>query len=208
MELEKDVLLNLVGYLKSHGYPESSLSIEYKIGKYRADLVVIDLKSSLPIQLFEIKSQKNSRSIEFGKKQLKAFLGELEDKDIPTYLVFPSNEMPYFHIEKVQLIENEISNEVESLDILNFNLQKQSRINKKINDTVDLKRTTQNVFQRICFLLAAIVFMVFLAHKFTCFELNSIDVSLLGATIALIVIPFSNKLKILGVEFERYNSSK
>ncbi|MCK5708754.1 MAG: hypothetical protein KAI43_13990 [Candidatus Aureabacteria bacterium] len=72
MELEKNTFEALVNYLKSHGYPESSLAIEYKAGKrYRIDLAIIDPETNIPIQIFEIKSKDNRSIREFGKRQFR-----------------------------------------------------------------------------------------------------------------------------------------
>jgi len=62
MELEKNTFEALIKYLKAHGYPDSSLAIEYQADKkHRIDLAIIDPETNLPIQIFEIKSKDTRR---------------------------------------------------------------------------------------------------------------------------------------------------
>ena len=58
---ERNLIIRLKNYLLKHGYPEESILIEYKIGRYRADLVVIDTQTNIPIQIFELKARKNEQ---------------------------------------------------------------------------------------------------------------------------------------------------
>ena len=71
---ERNLIIRLKNYLLKHGYPEESILIEYKIGRYRADLVVIDTQTNIPIQIFELKARKNEQSIQMGKRQLESYM--------------------------------------------------------------------------------------------------------------------------------------
>lgn len=69
--VEKNLIENLKQYLISHGYPENSIITEYKLGKYRADLVVIDNETNSPMQLFELKSTNNKKTYRNGEDTIK-----------------------------------------------------------------------------------------------------------------------------------------
>ena len=141
MQLEKNTFEALINYLKVHGYPETSLAIEYQVdAKHRVDLAIIDPESNLPIQIFEIKSKDTKQIKEFGKQQLKTYLNALKTKDLPAYLVFPASNEPYFRIERISFEDEENINIIDTknytnYDLLNFSMQKQSRLSRKIEDT-------------------------------------------------------------------------
>jgi hypothetical protein len=102
MELAKGILKALLDYLIAHGYPQNTFAVEYQIGQFRVDLAIIDPETDIPIQIFEIKPDKNEHSRELGRKQLENFLTELK-QSIPAYLVFPKESEPYFEIEPYQV---------------------------------------------------------------------------------------------------------
>lgn len=212
MELEKDTFEALVDYLKKHGYPASSIAIEYPVGnKHRLDLAIIDPKSDLPIQIFEVKSKKDKRHIEFGKQQLKTYLSSLKQSDIPAYLVFPKDSHPFFEIQRVKIDTEEEASELDdihSYGLLNFQMQKQSRLAARIEKTKDKKDTTTTNFNRICWGLSVALFILLIVIKFTSFSLDATELTILAASVLLAIIPFASKLKILGVEFERLQKEK
>jgi len=72
-KLEKDVLKALIDYLIAHGYPEASLAIEWPIGKYRADLIMVDPDTRAPVAIFEVKRQRTPQNEKFGRTQIESF---------------------------------------------------------------------------------------------------------------------------------------
>jgi len=214
MQLEKNTFEALINYLKIHGYPETSLAIEYQVdAKHRVDLAIIDPESNLPIQIFEIKSKDTKQIKEFGKQQLKTYLNTLNINDIPAYLVFPASHEPYFRIERISFdeeknIELKDAENYTNYDFLNFSMQKQSRLSKKIEETKQSKKETIDKFSLVSWLLSGFVFLILLVVKFTSLSLSPVEFSLLGVSIALVIIPFASKLKFLGFEFERFQNEQ
>jgi hypothetical protein len=213
MELEKNTFNALLDYLKAHGYPESSFAIEYPIGRrYRVDLAIVDPKTNLPLQIFEIKSQRNRNQIEFGKEQLKKYLTTLQTIDVPAYLVFPKDDSPFFEIDRVYFETSESqqlrTEEIESYDILNFSTQKQSRLVEKINRSEEEKDIAEKEFRRLCYTLSLGSALLFILLKSLSITLSTMELGILGVSIALVIIPYVSKLKILGVEIERWQKEK
>ena len=97
---EKDTLQSFINYLMERGYPENSLLTNYKIGKYRADLVIIDPETNNPLQIFEFKAKKTQQSQLNGKNRIKNYIFELSkvNPDAIGYLIFTSDAEPYFEI--------------------------------------------------------------------------------------------------------------
>jgi molybdopterin-guanine dinucleotide biosynthesis protein A len=109
METEKDTLNALLGYLEQHGYPKDSLALEYKAGNFRVDLAVIDPKTDILIQIFEIKNKKDEQAINDARLRLKSILTALKSSGIPAYLVFPKDTPPFFEVFALLLREELIS---------------------------------------------------------------------------------------------------
>ncbi len=193
-----------IDYLIMHGYPESSIAVEYEIGKNtRVDIAILDTKTNLPIQLFELKSRKNQQMIEMGKRQISKYKQLLGNKNIPTYLVFPESIKPYFSILDISDTENE-----NTMSSLNYKGQKNSRIAEEVREIKHKKERTIDNFKIICWILAVIVLFIALLNKYCSFNISAIDLTLLGLIIGLVLIPFASKLKILGVEFERLTETE
>lgn len=211
MELERETLNNLIKYLKTHGYPEESFGVEYQLGKYRIDLAIIDPQSKLPILIFEVKSKINSQIIDSGKRQIEIYLKELRDNSIPTYLVFPNRKSPYFTIKKLILNHktNKIDEELVSDTLeLDFLMQKQSRISEQIEKNKTERKSTVDKFSWVSWAIALIILIIGILKKLKILIIDTTDLAIIGACIGLIILPFSNKLKFLGMEFERFELTK
>jgi hypothetical protein len=208
MELEKNVILKLISYLKEYGYPENSFALEYKIPgtNYRADLVIIDPKTNIPIMMFELKSRKSKEFIARGRDQLNKYLGSLPDNSIPTYLVFPKESEPFFEIINVHKPDDDPDRN----DISNFDFKaiRTSVLSEKAKDAEDKKKAEIDNFLKVSWLLAFLVLVLLIIKKLVNFTLDTVDMALIGSVLALILIPFASKIKFLGIEFERINKAK
>lgn len=208
MELEKDVMIRFIEYLKEHGYPQNSLATEYRIGeKYRADLVVIDPITSIPIMIFELKSRKSQQLIERGKEQLRMYLKELPDSTIPAYLVFPKENPPYFEVLRIN--SNEYNNdELETIESIDYGSQRIARLSEKAKDVEMKKKDVMDKFQWIAWVLAFLIAVLLIFKKVFAFSLDTVDLTLIGGVVGLVMIPFASKIKFIGIEFERLNKAK
>jgi len=216
MVLHEDTAKSFISYLKEHGYPEESIATEYKIGNNRIDIAVIDPKTKLPIQIFELKARKNEAIRNMGKKQLQNYLSQLDNENVPAYLVFPSDNEPGFEIESVRKslnIDNEIVAEAQSSIIslnnrLNYIGNRNARISEKVEIVSKQKGKTINALNWICWLSCPIVLIIGILNYLKVLKLTAIDISFLASVIGLLIIPFASKLKILGIELERYKKEE
>lgn len=60
-----------------------------------------------------------------------------------------------------------------------------------------------NLFKVICWILAVLLFVVLLLNIWDIVSISLERLALIGGIVALIIIPFAERLKILGVEFEK-----
>jgi len=205
MELEKDVFNALINYLEEHGYPPESLAVEYPVGKYRVDLAVIDPDSKEPIALFEIKQERTPANMKLGRGQLKSFLSSLEVKSIPTYLVFAKVGTPPFEIERILIEEIETTKEkvISTEKVMDFRILQKSARNNLVAETKQKRKKTIDILTGLCLTIASILLVILLLDAFGIIFISPIHLIIGGAIIALVLIPFANKVKILGIEFER-----
>jgi hypothetical protein len=209
MQLERYTAEKLIKYLKAHGYPENSIAVEYQIDRrYMVDIAILDVNKNIPIQLFEIKSKKSSEMIKMGKEQLQKQLSFLKNKNIPTYLVFPKDEKPFFEIVNINtagmLQEQEISQS--NNFVLNYPAQRNARIAEEVESVKNKKEIVLDSFRVTSWILAFIVLIIGILAKLKVFQLDATDLTIIIIVIALILVPFASKLKILGFEFERLKS--
>jgi len=161
----------------------------------------LDQKQNIPIQIFELKTNKNKHSIEFGTKQLKECRSILKNNNIPAYLVFPKNETPYFEVI-------DIDNKDEFSNIFNY----QGHCNKsRFEAAKSIKENKEKVIDRFkitSWIIGIIVFLLCVLSKTGLFSINPEDITMLVISIGLFLIPFANKIRILGIEFERMTNNK
>ena len=213
MLTEQDTFEKLVSYLIAHGYPKETIAIEYKLDKFSVDLAIIDPKTNIPIQFFEVKSSKSDRSIEYGKEQLRRFLSKIKDKSIPTYLVFPAVNEVGFEIQRVELNQNnndkEYVAEAQSvIQTINYPGQRNARYSEKIIAKKEKKDNTQLIISIICWIFAPCILVIGILNFTKIIKLTVIDLAILAGVLGIVLIPFGAKINILGIELELLKKEK
>lgn len=222
---EKDLIKNLKNYLIQHGYPDESIVSEYKLGKYRADLVIIDIDTNTPIQLFELKNSRNKNFLDMGRRQLEQFIKEARklNTDIIGYLVFPTENTPYFEaINYEDLLSNKTSSindinvknkHLNNIDDIiqpkfNYNDQiKRSRLSnteiiktKKVEAVDELKEKISN--------LLFFIISLFVLDIFNIIKLTQIRFYMIIVISVLYIIPYYEEIKIFNLEFKKQKNEK
>lgn len=180
--------------------------MEFQIKKgLIADIAIIDRKRNIPIQIFEIKSKKTAEIILAGKEQLRHFASNLENKEVPLYLVFPTSIPPYFEIVRVNDFEEQNLNNITATQsaIINYEAQKTARIVEEADIVKTKKRKEIDKLKLVSWILSFLTFVIGFLNRTKIIPLELIDLSIWGVVVGLILLPFASKLKILGMEFER-----
>ena len=201
-KLEPDTLKTLIDYLIAYGYPESSLGIEWPIGKYRADLVIVDPDTKEPVAIFEVKSRRTPQSEKSGKSQIESFLKALGNTSVPAYLVFGSEGAPSIEIQRISFGDEDVQNTeriFSAESILDFTTLTKSRRNIMIAETNNERKRVVDRFFIVCWVCGVAIGLILLFR----IPLSGLDLILIGAMICLILLPYASKLKFLGLEFER-----
>jgi hypothetical protein len=207
MPFESEITATFIEYLKQNGYPENSITADYIVGeRNRADVVIIDPKTRIPLEVYEIKNSKSSKNIQSGKEQVLKYLTLLNNKNIPAYLVFPNESEPFFEIVDINDISGtDIDRTINKAIDLNYLILKNSRINQEINEIQKQKKNTFDNFKLVCWILSLIIVCIEILIKTKLLSVDVSDLALIGVAIALVLMPFASKLKILGIEFERFS---
>lgn len=185
--------------------------MEWRLGdRHRVDLAVIEPTTNKPIALFELKRENNQRTFQMAKHQLEAYSQALGDEKVPTYIVFPKDGEPPF--ELYSLKSEETANDEYSTTkidkIPDYSLLKSTKIRKESIEKEKQRKRTFNWFQLVCFIIAlALAGLLYLDH-IEKWKLNTERLVLIGIVIGLVVVPFASKLKVLGLEFERFQSKE
>ena len=198
-----------IQFLIDEGYPKESIAVEYAAdSRHRIDVAVLDLDYGTPIQIFELKSVKNPRTIKSGKEQLKEYLKLLGNENIPAYLVFPGEKgFDVIRVNecslKVDSNKENVDCENDNLGVLNYNGQRLARRVESINGIKRKKEKTIDFFKIACWILAAVLIVLFFLKQLNYIHLDKEDIALIGVAVMLFLAPSAQKLKVLGVEYER-----
>lgn len=207
MNNEKKTLDLLTKYLIENNYPESSFQYDYKMGEDYLDLAIMDYDLGIPLQVYFIQSSTNTN---LDQETFKRALYSLASGNIPAYSVSPHKNPPYILIEnfKFDFDKMTVSKEVIYEDVINFNYHKRLRFGEMKVTTIKKEKKAIDVFSLVCWLLSFLIATFFSLIKLFNVSINATDLTLLGSIVLLIIIPFANKIKFLGIEFERLEKLK
>jgi len=197
-------------YLLKLGFPVETIVFEpafQAIGKgrrYRPDFALIDQRTNEPLVLFEVKSHSDTQTLTRGLQQVQDYIRTTADKSLRGYLVTPGGGNEPFHFYT--------SDELGTPKLLSATfLQPASlvtaRRSEKQGNLEGAKRETVDQFKVICFVAASISGAVavadFACSRYGVTVLTTERLALLGTAIALVIIPYLQTFKALGIEIER-----
>lgn len=188
----------LLSYLVKNNYPPESLATYWEKDNHIYDLAIIHPETREVVAIIELNIKNKLMSSSAGLR-----------KTIASYLKLKKEtNIPLFHVEKYH----------SGLKIYQFvspdNSEKGTFIPlRKIPNYEDIKlkslgekrKTAMDKIQIICCIFGIIVFGILIADIFNLYKFTTIQMGFLVLTIVLFLIPYSNKLKIFNIEFERKN---
>lgn len=195
-------------HLLSLGYTKDSILYEPVFfandgsRTYRPDFAIIDPEKKEYLAIIEIKADRLINNEEV-LNQLKKYRHAIGNKKIPLFLVavssIPNNPLP-FALYSLSEAGDLVKSDFNLFPTFRALTAEESAVRK--NDIRQKKTETMDTFQRVSWFLAAVLFLIVIADiKFH--FLTTERMALLGASVALIVIPFAQKFKGLGIEWEK-----
>ena len=191
-------------------YPKSEILLEAVIGSgseggaCRADLAIIDSRRSEIIALIEVKGSRDHKALRSAISQLLQYRRILGKPHIPLYLFFPPLSGSGHRFDISQILPDGDTKEVFPDEFPTYDaLIGGDKSGQKAARTANV-RDAVDTFQLTCVLLSSVVAIMFGLDVSGVVQLTIKQLALAGVAGALLVLPFAAKLKMLGVEFERY----
>lgn len=209
--MESQIERNFFQYLSDLGFPESSVvygSGFQSVGdgrRYRPDFALLDPSTNEPLAIIEIKGRNDPEALSRAMQQVQNYIATLRDKAVRGFVVVPAQSGGGFDFYASG--ENGEPKRVPSSAFLQFGALSSARIAEKKEILAEEKKEATDQFFLVCFTAAAFVLSIVVAD-FIC-SLNDITLltaermTLVGSAIVLVVIPYVQKFKGLGVEIDR-----
>lgn len=199
----------LYQHLVALGYPEASIVYQpglLPIGavRYRPDFALIDPATKDVLAVIELKGGHGLAHIDEVAKHLRSYAAALHRGATQSFVATPSERGAGFDF--FTLDESGRFKQVPS-SFLQFGALRSGRgaVNKEVQAEA-IARVTDH-FEVVCFILAlvgiAVVAADFVCAQFGIVLLTSYRMIVLGAVAALVVAPYLQKFRGLGIEFER-----
>lgn len=199
-------------FLQERGYPDGSLIYEPRLkgpqGKlYIPDFLIVDPTRNERLAIVEVKRQITGR-IKGIQEQLEQYKKAAGDSTLPAFLVTPNDEPQSKYPFNLHIFNSK--NQLEIVDFRLFPAFSALSSNQTAEKKQNLKQEKEqisNAFDLISH-ITAFALVVLLIADFLC-SLKGITLltaerlALLGGAVVMVVIPFAQKFKGLGIEWER-----
>ncbi|WP_444904236.1 type I restriction enzyme HsdR N-terminal domain-containing protein [Microbulbifer sp. CnH-101-E] len=200
-------------YLVTLGYPKDSIVYEPAFlatdGKraYRPDFAIVDPVKKERLAIIEIKGR-HLKDTENTYRQLTAYSKAIEKERIPLFLVTESDSQQslfpfdlYVFSEEGALIKSDFAL-FPTFPALTADesAERKIGIRKEKTETIE---SFQTVSWSLAGVLLSVVVADFIFAQYDMELLTMERMALLGACVALVVIPFAQKFKGLGIEWEK-----
>ena len=211
--MESQIEQQFFQHLSELGFSKSSVVYEpafQAIGsgrKYRPDFALLDPKTNELLAIIEIKGQSDPETLFRATQQVQQYVVALRDKVVRGFVVTPGQSGEGFNF--YTLGEDGKPKQVPSSSFLQFESLSSARIAEKKEMLEKEKEETTDQFVVVCYVAAVFVVAVaavdFICSRYAMTLLTTERTALVGAAIALVLIPYAQKLKGFGLEFERVN---
>lgn len=201
---DRAVLDRLVEHLVQQGYSRHDIFIQPRMGEAQPDVVLVDPRTRAPIAVVEVNDRLEDpgdvgaagadllEAVEGQEGQVRLFIAQQEGERFGFLEIIPHPKGGLWSFSSERVDEFPRSPAV----VEGARASVLAAVSKE-------RRRTFDGFKAACWGLALLTLLVGVADATGRFELSPTRLALLGVVIALVVIPFAGKLKVLGVEFER-----
>jgi hypothetical protein len=194
---------SILKHLIANGYPPESLATEWRSGKHGLvyDIAIIDPKTTELISLIELKVQSELMSSSTAIREIRESFLRINKKNVQFFFVSVKNDSLHFSQFIPNLINFEKGEFIPLEGIPNFE-------NLLIKSRGENRKDAQEKIEIICWISAVVIGIILFLNFTHYIEITYVQLTLLGAIIALILIPFASKIKIFNIEFERREKNK
>lgn len=211
MELYENTKNSFINYLKQHGYPDESISLEWGNKNCAVDIAILADDLVTPIAIYEIKGMKNPHTIRSGINQLKRVV-QLLDLSVPCYLVFQAKrEIGFEVIDVSDVVFND--SEMDFEDIMESQkptkpmTYKNAQVGAENKAIMKAARKRQKKIDRLkplCWIVLPIIaFIVLLLDAFDKYLITYPRLCVYGVLVIIILLPFFSEISLKDFSFKR-----
>jgi hypothetical protein len=209
--MESKVEKEFFQYLIEMGFPKSSIVFEPAFlalsdgRKYRPDFALLDPNTKEILAIIELKERDDSETLRRGILQILNYVTSLRAKGVRGYVVTPSTTGEKFNF--YTFTEDAKPKQVATSSFLEFDSLASARQAEKQESLAEEKKETIDQFSKICNSTAAFSILIvvtdFVGSRFDIKILTTERMAMIGVAIALVIIPYVEKFKGLGIEIDR-----
>jgi len=204
---EVETIHYLLQELKELGYPEGSVRLEFIVSsssgqRRHIDVAIIDPDTNDVVAIIEVKNGTKGNALNSAVKQVASYAKLLPSSPLSLVYVFEGQTK---HIGMVNESDGSLTL-IPSLPSFN-SLITGGRAQNKVETRSKSSRVTDS-FSLVCYLLAFLASVILTLDIADIYKFSSHQLILFGIFIGLLVIPYTAKFKLLGMEFERYSDGK
>lgn len=205
---EKAFETSIIENLKKYGYPQESIITEYPISKnYRADIVVVDIKTQIPVLLMEVKVLRHTdKSVEFRiYEQLKKYYSEFNTPLKAIGAIFDMREEKVRYTDYTDAIkEHHYEQKVDNYSLPTYK-ELINGANQKVIKQKEIKQENNiNILKRLCrYILPSICILILLLDAFGIYTLSTHRLIVIGIGLALPLVPCFKEISIGEVSLKR-----
>lgn len=194
-------------YLLRRGYPPNAIVFEARLSdRFRPGFAINDPERDQRLAYFEVKGAISRANQHEMFEQIKAYADAA--RGIPVYLATPARSPTFEEPFDFYFVDKENQVQVFPKELFpTFRSLASDAVASRKEKVEESRETTKDFLQWACWILAVLTVILGVADFF--FERTGVELisgtrlTLFGVAIALVIIPFAQKLKILGVEYER-----
>ncbi|UDQ98851.1 hypothetical protein AAEX28_01885 [Lentisphaerota bacterium WC36G] len=200
-------------FLIENGYPKETLLLEPRIGDlkegyYHPDFIILDPYCNEKLAIIEVKAKLFLNKKKQIKNQLDQYRKAVGDPLLPIFLVTPNDDSDAQYSFNLYTFDD--NNDLTELDFKlfpKFKTLSSNKISYKRQSLYAKKEKSYNSFKILAFIIAGVLFLCvmadFICSRYNITLLTAERLTLLGAAAALTIIPYAQKFKGLGIEWER-----
>jgi hypothetical protein len=209
---EYEVRDKFTDFLVQHlGYPPSAVLQQYPLqqrggSRFYADILLQDATRARLLGIVETKSQNSPEVVRGAFTQLTIYLGAL-GRELPKYVVVGDNTTKC----GFKVFTQDADERVSELDPEKFPTYAALASGGVASETVRIQTETAektDEVQSVCRWAAVALGLVLILSLLRIYNPTVTQLGLMGAIVALLLLPNAAKLKGLGIEFERLKKEK
>lgn len=189
----------VIRILVAKGYPPTSLIPGWKQGDMTYDLAVVDPHTGEPLAVFELMlGSRGIVSSEPIREKIEKYKSIQAKAGVPLFILTSTQDSKTFATMQFLPLANDKDALLNAATLPPFEEVRIKTLGQKL-------WSVENRFAIFCRSIALFALLLLVLDYSTIFTVTPERLALIGVIIAMVLLPFLRKIKVLGVEIERSN---